>query len=297
MLDVPLPVAIAALVHDHHILLIRRIKGSYVGLWALPGGKVEKNEHVSEAAVREILEETGIRSTFADHLGFVSEHLVENGTVLQHFLLHVCQLQADDRTLHKGDEGDLAWFSLRALTEKKAEIIPSDYQIIEKMVQKRANNYYNCVVEKVGEHHLLRKFEYKPLHEKLTVVISGSFQKHFDEICKLITEFERLGFQVLSPRISTITNPGEAFPLLETDDTSNIQILQRRHLGAIQQADALYICNPQGYAGASVTLELGWALALGKPIFTQEMFTDGTLKLFAQGAASPLQVQRLLREL
>ncbi|MGC9310495.1 MAG: NUDIX hydrolase [Candidatus Aenigmatarchaeota archaeon] len=60
MRERPLAVAIAALINENKILLIKRLKGDYAGFLGLPGGKVEKDEHVSEAAKREILEEAGI---------------------------------------------------------------------------------------------------------------------------------------------------------------------------------------------------------------------------------------------
>ena len=46
------------------ILLIRRKKPPYQGMWALPGGFVEINETLLEAACRELQEETNIH--FAD---------------------------------------------------------------------------------------------------------------------------------------------------------------------------------------------------------------------------------------
>ena len=93
MKELPLAVVISVLIKDNQILLIKRLRGDYVGLLGLPGGKIEKNEHLSEAAIREILEESGIESDFKNHLGFVSEHLIENGNILQHFLLHICKLE------------------------------------------------------------------------------------------------------------------------------------------------------------------------------------------------------------
>lgn len=155
----PLAVAIAALIHDEKILLIKRAKGSYVGFWGLPGGKIEKHEHVSDAAIREIQEETGICSRFTQHLGFVSEHLLENNEVFQHFLLHLCQLQPLTLRLVESKEGAVAWFALKDLPSHREKIIPSDYVMIEKMVLSQGKNYYNCVVEKKGEEHHIVRFD------------------------------------------------------------------------------------------------------------------------------------------
>jgi len=157
MTELSLPVVVAALVHKDKILLIKRIKGSYIGYWALPGGKIERSEHVSQAAVREIQEETGVNTKFKQHLGSVSELLIENGVVLQHFLLHLCELEVEDPTLIPGNEGELAWFDLAELEKEK--IVSSDYLMIKKMLQQREKNYYNCVIEKRGEEYFLRKFE------------------------------------------------------------------------------------------------------------------------------------------
>ena len=159
MKELPLSVVIAALVQDNKILLIQRKRGSYVGYWALPGGKIEKHEHLSQAATREILEESGIQSEFKQHLGFVSEHLVENGEVNQHFLLHLCELTPQTTQITQDQEGKLAWFDLNNLEEMKDQIVPSDFPMIKKMIINKEGNYFDCVLEKVGEEHFLRKFE------------------------------------------------------------------------------------------------------------------------------------------
>lgn len=56
------PCAGALVVDDEgRLLLTRRGIEPYRGRWDLPGGYLEESEHPEEAAVREVLEETGLR--------------------------------------------------------------------------------------------------------------------------------------------------------------------------------------------------------------------------------------------
>jgi 8-oxo-dGTP diphosphatase len=51
-----------------HVLLIRRARPPYQGHWALPGGFVELDETLEQAALRELQEETGIRLSQMEQL-------------------------------------------------------------------------------------------------------------------------------------------------------------------------------------------------------------------------------------
>lgn len=53
--------------------------------------------------------------------------------------------------------------------------------------------------------------------------------------------------------------------------------LAHEHYAAMREADAVYFVLPEGRMGTSVTLELGYAAALGKPIFFSEPTGDPAL--------------------
>ena len=55
------------------MLLVRRGTEPGLGLWSLPGGYVDRGEVVEEAAVREVWEETGLRTRVDRLVGVFSE--------------------------------------------------------------------------------------------------------------------------------------------------------------------------------------------------------------------------------
>ena len=61
------------IIKEEEILLIKRIKNPFKNKWALPGGYVEYNEKVEDAAIREIFEETGLKVEIEKLFGVYSE--------------------------------------------------------------------------------------------------------------------------------------------------------------------------------------------------------------------------------
>lgn len=59
--DVPRPGVLAVLVREESVLLVKRRFDPDAGKWGFPGGKQQLGETVAEAALRELLEETGVR--------------------------------------------------------------------------------------------------------------------------------------------------------------------------------------------------------------------------------------------
>jgi NTP pyrophosphatase (non-canonical NTP hydrolase) len=109
-------------------------------------------------------------------------------------------------------------------------------------------------------------------------------------------QFSDIGVAVLSPSFSKAVKRDVPFVLLESDDSSDAKILEQRHLDAIAAADALYVYNKDAYLGNSTALELGWAVALGKPVFCHEPVTDATLAIFCKHAATPAEVLQELQK-
>ncbi len=50
----------AVVFRGNEVLLIRRGKAPFIGQWSIPGGSLHEGERLEDAAVREVMEETGV---------------------------------------------------------------------------------------------------------------------------------------------------------------------------------------------------------------------------------------------
>ncbi len=73
-------------VEDGALLLVRRRHDPGAGRWSLPGGRVEANETLRQAAAREATEETGLRLGIGDLLGTTEIATSEERLVICDFL-------------------------------------------------------------------------------------------------------------------------------------------------------------------------------------------------------------------
>ncbi len=82
----PVLCASAAVFRGGKLLLARRAKPPF--LWSLPGGAVEWGETLSQAAIRELREETGVEAEAVGYAGHAEVMLKnEKGNVFEHFVI------------------------------------------------------------------------------------------------------------------------------------------------------------------------------------------------------------------
>ena len=113
----PIAATIAAVFHDGKILLVRRANPPDARRWGFPGGKIEFGESIENAAVRELLEETGIHGrakrvfTAVD----VFDHL-RDGRLDRHFVLIAVLCEWISGAPVAGDDAlEAKWFRLEEL--------------------------------------------------------------------------------------------------------------------------------------------------------------------------------------
>ena len=66
-------------------------------------------------------------------------------------------------------------------------------------------------------------------------------------------------------------------------------------LKKIDDADIVYVVNPQGYVGKSVSVDLGYAFARGKSIFVMNRIEDPPMMNLTSGVLSPKKLVELLK--
>jgi hypothetical protein len=67
-------------------------------------------------------------------------------------------------------------------------------------------------------------------------------------------------------------------------------------LEKVDDADIVYVVNPQGYVGKSVSVDLGYAYAKNKSIYVMNRVDDPPIMNLTNGVLSPKALIELLKE-
>ncbi len=138
-------VAIGILEINNRILMLKRKKGNFRGYWALPGGKIEDGEHVDEAIIREVFEETGLDVKFANMVGVFSEIIKTNDNSICSTLIYGCKLaleyphQIEVINYYSQVENNFVkWFTKDDILSLRKSIVHSDLLLLDHCLN--ANN-------------------------------------------------------------------------------------------------------------------------------------------------------------
>ena len=110
MIPMPEAASSAILIREGRILLIRRRNPPSFDMYAFPGGRAEPGEMPAETAIREFLEETGIRAHSPREFAFYDLKAENPG---RHFHLTVFLVDADPSEIAdaRDDAADAGWFT------------------------------------------------------------------------------------------------------------------------------------------------------------------------------------------
>jgi len=103
----------------------------------------------------------------------------------------------------------------------------------------------------------------------MSIVISGSV-RFIAGIKTFAEKLRQLGIEVYAP----VPGPKDWDKMSPQQKDTLGKALVFDHFELIQKAQAVFVYNPEGYVGASVSVELGYATALKKPIYALEPDAD-----------------------
>jgi nucleoside 2-deoxyribosyltransferase len=134
---------------------------------------------------------------------------------------------------------------------------------------------------------------------KNTICICGSF-KFYKEMEAAATLLREIGFEVIVPQPSHIRHGHKPEELKTKYDTKTLTKWEGegafQHLKNIRKSDVVYIFNKGSYVGPAVTVEIGYSLALEKPIYSNAPVTDITVTNFITAVVTPRKLGELLKK-
>lgn len=127
-------VAIRPVNDRREILLIQRKKDPFANTWALPGGFLDMDETLEQAAVRELMEETQLAVERLKQLrAYSAVHRDPRGRVIS--VAFLAELAPNQTAVAADDAQDVGWFDLDELPKlafDHAQIVKDAIEQMEK---------------------------------------------------------------------------------------------------------------------------------------------------------------------
>ncbi len=128
-----------------------------------------------------------------------------------------------------------------------------------------------------------------------SVVICGS-SRFASEMREFAAKLKELGVVVYEPHLYRAA--GGVWNEIKEFDRQFVALgLTHDHFYKMQMADVVYVMNKDGYAGVSTTMEIGYAVALKKPVYAFEEADEEPCRkvLFSQIIKTPEELLGFLK--
>jgi 8-oxo-dGTP diphosphatase len=155
---------------DLKIILIQRARAPYKGKWALPGGFVQIDETLEEAAERELREETGIQNVFLEQLYTFGDVKRDPRDRIVSVAYYALVNLRDHEIRAATDARNAAWFSIDDIPS-----LPFDHNRIVEIALKRLRGKVRY--EPIGFELLPEKFTLTQLQRMYEKILEQAIDK------------------------------------------------------------------------------------------------------------------------
>lgn len=109
------------------------------------------------------------------------------------------------------------------------------------------------------------------------VTLIGTFRRDPEGLKKIFQELSA-AFDLLSPHSVDFLDFSVEFVKAKHEKDDSVRTIEDRVLHAIKQSDAIWLFAPGGYIGVSTAFEIGFALSINVPVYTNTLPSDPLLK-------------------
>ena len=130
-------VAGCVIVRDNKILMVKEAQKKCYGQWNYPAGHVDEFEKITDAAIREVFEETGCKVKLKGVLPIVSLDLEKETHILVRFMADILE---ENIKFDKDEILEVKWIDIeeiKNMTEKELRGYEANLKVIEDIEKNR----------------------------------------------------------------------------------------------------------------------------------------------------------------